>query len=397
MANSPEESALKGKRFFTTGLCRWSLRGQAWGSCAACHFEGLSDNITWYFARGPRQTISLDGSFASADGTDQRIFNWTGIFDEIADFEGNTRGTSGGVGAIVSTVSAPPVNTDRINTATTTPPQQGLQGSSTDTANPNSAASPHSVIGDWLDVENWVKTIRSPRRPTNLVAADVAAGKTLFNIGQGNCIGCHSGAKWTISTLFYTPNNTANDATANMGAGSLSTANWNTALNGFPMALFPSTVGANQFDRVGAAPAFEQLGCIMRPVGTIAAPPGAGMPPAGVSPAAIGVIEVRQDMTTGAQGSGALANEPTRGFNPPSLLGLSVGAPYFHAGNARTIEEAFAAMFAGHYQSAIANVFTPGPTEIKQLTAYLLSIDEAEPTFNIPAKGATGGDICIIP
>ena len=69
------------------------------------------------------------GLFASKDGTDQRILNWTAIFDEIADFEGNTRGISGGVGALVSKVSTPIAVTDRINTAAESPPQQGLQGS----------------------------------------------------------------------------------------------------------------------------------------------------------------------------------------------------------------------------------------------------------------------------
>ena len=114
-AGSAQASELNGKRFFNTGLGRWSLNGAAWGSCGSCHVDGLSDNVTWYFARGPRQTVSLDGTFNSADPTDQRILNWTGIFDEVADFESNVRGISGGVGAIVSTVSSPPVNSDRIN------------------------------------------------------------------------------------------------------------------------------------------------------------------------------------------------------------------------------------------------------------------------------------------
>ena len=99
---------LRGKRFFNTGLARWSLRARAGARARSCHTDGLTDNVTWYFARGPRQSTSLDGSFASKDPDDQRIFNWTAIFDEVDDFENNTRGVSGGVGAIVSGVSAPP-------------------------------------------------------------------------------------------------------------------------------------------------------------------------------------------------------------------------------------------------------------------------------------------------
>jgi hypothetical protein len=54
-------------------------------------------------------------------------------------------------------------------------------------------------------------------------------------------------------------------------------------------------------------------------------------------------------------------------------------------------------MFVGHHQSAIASVFAPNATQVKQLVAFLLSIDENEPTIAIPAKGNKGGDICFYP
>src|SRR5947209_7347509 len=78
-AGSPEDHVLRGKRFSATGTARWSPKGQAWNACQTCHVDGLSDNVTWYFARGPRQSGSLDGSFSKKDGNDQRIFNWTAI------------------------------------------------------------------------------------------------------------------------------------------------------------------------------------------------------------------------------------------------------------------------------------------------------------------------------
>jgi hypothetical protein len=74
-AGSDADRALRGKRFFDTGTARWSLRGQGWGACQSCHADGLTDNVTWYFARGPRQATSLDGSFASKHPEDQRVFN----------------------------------------------------------------------------------------------------------------------------------------------------------------------------------------------------------------------------------------------------------------------------------------------------------------------------------
>jgi mono/diheme cytochrome c family protein len=369
-------SQLRGKRLFGTGLDRWSLRGQGWGACQVCHMEGLSDNVTWYFARGPRQSISLDGSFASNDPTDRRIFNWTAIFDEVGDLEANVRNVSGGVGALVSTVSNPPANSDRIDLSNTTtfPPEgaAGLSGAAAD-------AVTMSAVPDWTDVTHYLQTIRSPRRPTNLNAADVASGQQVFQTA-GNCIGCHSGSKWTLSKVFYQPGGTANQA--------LETTTWTTTTNGFPASLFPSTVSGQQMMRCGSAGApacnnhnssLDQLQCILRPVGTY-----------GISPAAVNVVEVRADMVTAAQGNATNG----RGYNPPSLLGLQVGAPYFHAGNARTLEEAFAATFQGHYQSPVAQVFSPTAAQISQLVSYLLSIDEDQTTFAIPALGASGGDLC---
>ena len=386
-------AVLAGKRFFNTGLGRWSLKGQGWGSCGGCHIDGLSDNVTWYFNRGPRQTVSLDGTFASNDPTDQRILNWTGIFDEVADFENNVRGVSGGVGAIVSATTSPPAVTDRIDLNAETPAQTGLQGATGDLADPlGASAHPHSKIDDWKNIEAYVKSIRSPRRPTNLVAADVAAGKVLFSDqGQGNCVGCHSGAKWTISKRFYTPGDIPNAATADVATTSLSNVPWNTALNGFPAALFPAVTAANQVMRFGAPPGAEQIQCVLRPVGTIGAITG-GIP-AGVSAAAVNVLELRQDMVTGGQG----AADTGRGFNPPSLLGQSVAAPYFHAGNARTLEEVFSSLFTAHSQSAVAQIFAPTPDQVRQLVAYTLSIDEDETTLSVPALGNTGGDLCHYP
>jgi cytochrome c peroxidase len=114
------------------------------------------------------------------------------------------------------------------------------------------------------------------------------------------------------------------------------------------------------------------------------------VPPAnflGVAPAGGPVIyEKRQDMSSLAQGQ--------TGFNVPSLFGLSVGAPFFHAGNARTLEEVFdSATFARHHQ-ALAPGFLADPAtrdaQVAQLVAYLLSIDESTALEPIPTTSAQG-------
>ena len=83
----------------------------------------------------------------------------------------------------------------------------------------------------------------------------------------------------------------------------------------------------------------DQIRCALRAVGTF--PPAAvaqGVAPAG-APAP---LEYRANAKP-AQGSD--------GFNVPSLFGLAVGAPYFHAGNALTLEASFDDAFAAHHQS----------------------------------------------
>jgi len=45
----------KGRRFFFTGRARWA--NEAWSSCGSCHGDGLSDNVTWRFAAGPRHPL----------------------------------------------------------------------------------------------------------------------------------------------------------------------------------------------------------------------------------------------------------------------------------------------------------------------------------------------------
>jgi hypothetical protein len=274
----------------------------------------------------------------------------------------------------------------------------GLQGASSDIADPQgNSPHPHSMINDWNQIRAYIRTIRSPRHPTNLNAADVAAGKQLFS-STGNCVACHSGPKWTYSKVFYTPGDVPNDAYGSMAAMSLSNVGWLAGYNTFPPALFPLNPHAinpalQGLMRFGAPTAFEQLQCVLRPVGTIGTDPGNGTPPPGVSDPSVNTIEVRQDMVTAAQGAG----DTGRGFNPPSLLGLSVGAPYFHAGNSRLLEGIFDAAFTAHHQSAVAAVFAPDANQQRQLIAYLLSIDEDEPVFAIPPIGRTGGDLCHYP
>ena len=95
------ETAHFGEELFFTGRGpQGRMSQEAWGGCVVCHPKGRSDNVTWHFDAGPRQTIPLDGMISDCDFHDQRILNWSAVRDENQDFELNTRNVFGGRGLI---------------------------------------------------------------------------------------------------------------------------------------------------------------------------------------------------------------------------------------------------------------------------------------------------------
>lgn len=394
-AGSHEERVNDGRRFFVTGTGRWSLRGQSWNSCESCHVDGLSDNVTWFFARGPRQSTSLDGSYGP-DGS-QRIFNWTAIFDETQDLEANTRANSGGVGGVVHQVSMPAGNGDRVifdgTTATgtqlaTATPQGGLSGSAVEmlSGNVERAGMPGvrvpSAVDDWNRIREYVLQIRAPHAPSNLAAADVTAGRALFE--SNNCGGCHGGSLWTVSRRFYTPSEANNNPTT----GLLRMRDFVLPM-GFPSPLAPlAAMGPARLRYNGSDSAnFDSIQCVLRAVGTFPATLDADR--RGISAADVHVREVRGNMSTAAQGA--------EGFNVPALIGMSAGAPYLHAGNARTLEELFSAVFDRHTQALSANFLLSGDraTQVRQLVAFIQSIDDS--TAPVPLRGGLTFDPDLCP
>ena len=61
-----------------------------------------------------------------------------------------------------------------------------------------------------------------------------------------------------------------------------------------------------------------------------------------------------------ADGDNNPANDPKAGigYNVPSLLGVATGAPFLHAGNARTLEALFDTTFATHTRALAPNFLT---------------------------------------
>lgn len=77
-AGTVEATVLRGKQLFNTAIgpeggAPNSLRPAGrtsdfgWGTCYSCHVNGLHDSVTWMFADGPRQTISMENTFTQGD------------------------------------------------------------------------------------------------------------------------------------------------------------------------------------------------------------------------------------------------------------------------------------------------------------------------------------------
>ena len=382
-----QQAVLEGRRLFSTGLGRWSLNGQAWGACESCHWDGLSDQVTWFHLRGARQSPSLDQTVNKKNPSVIRIMNWQANVEELEDHEaGALRTLLGGVGAAVKSFDL--TNDARIPFDKNG--QAGLNGSSAAAVDPNSSSTVVGevcVVDDWKKLDAYQKTIRSPRKPSNLDAKKVADGLTVYQ--EGKCAGCHGGEMWTVSHRFYTPDPKDPTSPTN-GNVLLKSTSWAASVavpTGFPQNVLPTAVVANQTMRYNGtnAAALDQLTCFLRNVGTF-----------GVAESGVGVAELKRNMTAVAQG-----NEPSgKGYNVPSLIGIAANAPYFHAGNARTLEAVLSTTFADHYASintAFLGDAATAAAKREALVQYLLSIDQDTAPIALPALGAEGGDFCAAP
>jgi YVTN family beta-propeller protein len=280
-----------------------------WSTCASCHPGGLADGVTWIFADGPRQSIPLDGLYSKLNGAhDTRINNWSAARDSVTDFNNNSRNVQCGTGFAGGATN----------------PAAGCAPFGSGVPNPN--VFDHGIsqgASEALDMETtWAQTVR----PLNAPQAEPAlleAGAELF--GE-NCATCHGGAKWTKSQVLYL-NNPARLVGDVRDPG---------------LALVNNQSLSYADAVVDAATLF-----FLEDVGTFSA----------ANP-----IEIKQN------GTAPLGAD---GFNVPSLLGVGSDAPYFHNGNAQTLEDVFDQhLISGNPISAALS----GPDQTA-LLAFLRSLD----------------------
>lgn len=307
-----EADASAGRRFYFTGRARWAKN--AWSDCGSCHPDGLSDDITWSFNAGPRQTTSMDGTFShhAGEAQRQRVLNWTGIFDEIHDFERNTRGVSGGLGA-VTTAGTGACGDLTAEARVNVDPNAATQPGGLSTPVKAIIGQTQVCVHDWDKIEAFVKTIRPPHGRRFLDAASVARGAAIFGESDAThanagCDQCHGGPGWTASHVFYAPD--ANTVATLHTTAFTPPPNWGQTWSqaGFQIQQEPVVAGARPP---------EQVACVLRNLATF-------------GPAALEQRLVAGNLVP-AQGS--------LGYNIPSLYGLSLGAPYLHHGLARSLAE----------------------------------------------------------
>ena len=351
-----EIEALLGQKFFNTGLARWSTNG--WVSCLACHPAGLTDNVTWRFPAGPRQTVDLSGSF-NAGASVQRVFNWTAIFDEVHDFELNTRGVAGGTGAIVASAD---LNADgtanadaRIDFVGAGGPGDPLNGFNVGST--RAVAATGALPDDWDAIEAYIMTLRPPRA-ASVYDGDPEAGRVVFE--EAGCQNCHGGTLWTLSELYYTPQLDGDARALTLQSQGV------TSIDARPdqvVGTDPSAIFVLEAD--GNGPPHRHT-CVVRNVGTFGE----------FGPDDHGAEEIRQNGGA-AQG--------VDGYNVPSLLGASMGGPFLHNGAAETLEELLdpGGEFGGHLRAG-NQIFSPTDDELADLIAFLRSIDDDTETIAVP-------------
>lgn len=396
LPSSPDELArLRGLRFYFTGRGRWSNGGQngakggeGWSSCGSCHPDGYSDNITWVFGTGPRQTTSQDGTFSHGGGAQkQRMMNWSAINDEHHDFERNVRGVSGGLGVITTAPTLADCN--KLDRETAVALADGGGAAIGELGKPLKELADDPGVAlcghrDWDDVDEFVKTIRPPRAARGLDRGAVARGAALFV--DGGCAKCHGGAGWTISRRFYRP---------------AALVNAQLAVTAFtPPAFFSPTTFYNN----GAQP--RSLVSVQPPIAADDTGPAEaavqGVPQSACSLRNVGTFgDRRSAATTEAieKRAGGARSQGRGGYNVPALYGLALGAPYLHHGLSPTLKDLFTnPSWEFHTAAGAANfpLVLAQPGKLDDLVAYLLTIDAATPEVAVPADAATGAshDVC---
>jgi YVTN family beta-propeller protein len=356
------------------------LAQAGWQSCASCHFKGLTDGVVWEFGSGPRKSVPLNASFNPRNRTEARLLNYSAVFDEIEDFEGNVRNTSG-PGPLAAAVPCQTPAPGGMPTSTLDPAHGLIIGDDGDINTPpcvlNAFAKPNAeraqvtvtlpgsqvAVPAMTAMREWVRdAIRTHNGPSSRrglrgdSAQRIAEGRALFQ--EAGCTNCHGGQTWTISRK---------DFTSPPAAADIAVEN---AMPAPPAGTNP--VGVQYLHRflrdigsfnLGVPGGNNQLGNNVG--GDEKAPPNL----------MAGVSQPPQD----ALGFDFNGDGRGNGYNVPSLLGINSVPPYYHNGACETL-----ACVVDNPKHRTANGTIPdrltNPADRARVVAFLRSISvQTEP------------------
>ena len=319
----------------------------------------MTDGVVWQFGAGPRKSVPLNATFNPHNRGQQRVLNYSAIFDEVEDFVINIRNVSGpgplaggalnpnqglligdngdlnvAPGALNAFARA---NADRPQVTVTLP------GS----ANKVPAL---TAMREW--VRNAVRTPNSPKIGYGGFAAtstDLLHGRNLFL--AANCATCHGGQNWTVSVKDFT--------SPPAGADLFTERN--------PTNFVGNPVGAQYLNRflrdvgsfnLGVAGQGNALG------NNVGADEKAA---AGVANGALLAAQDALGRDYNSDGNGI-------GFNVPSLLGLNYLPPYMHNGAAESLAAVVADVRHRTDNGRLADTLA-NPADQALVVKFLESID----------------------
>jgi YVTN family beta-propeller protein len=365
------------------------LSSEGWQNCASCHFNGWTDGVVWAFGSGPRKSVNLAGSFNPQDRNEQKILNYSGIFDEIQDFELNIRNVSGpGAGPLLPCQSPPPDEStfDRnhglligdkgnINRAPCVinafvKPNAGREEVTVDPVGATAEVEALTALKLW--VQRAVRVANGPLNSNQIAGGvpvgDIQEGRQLFN--QQQCQSCHSGGLWSKSVKNFTspPANKQIACEVDLGVAAPPGSFCTTApvfgdpINVQYLRRFIEDVGSFNLGVPGGGnPIGDNIGAEEKAAKALVA----------------GVSQVPKD------GLGLDYNEDGfgEGFSPQSLLGVHAVQPYMHNGACETL-----ACVVGDVDHRTANGTLPDVLDTaakrRKVVQFLESIDADTAPFD---------------
>jgi len=345
------------------------LSSDGWQGCSSCHFKGLTDGVIWKFASGPRKSVPLNATFNPLNRAQQRILNYSAIFDELEDFELNVRNVSGpGPLPAQNPCKTPPPATSNFDPAhglliaddgdiNVPPCVINSLGAKANADRPQVTVTlPNSTVAvpAMTALREWVRAaIRTPNGPLPLTRlrpgrsrSDIAAGRRLFQ--QQSCQSCHGGQLFTVGIKdFNSPPPATEIATETTPPPAAGTA---------PVAVpylprFLRDIGSFSLGVPGAANDIDgNVGADEKATQNVVA---------GVATPAAPQDALGRDYNGDGKGAG---------YNVPSLLGIFAVPPYYHNGACETL-----ACVVGNVRHRTANGRLPDRLESARARAQLVA------------------------